>query len=192
MAKVAAAAAATSFSSVLPSVAVTPMAQSHRLKKALSESSSGKSDSSIFKEYVTSRPPNVVENSVQLSLVQNSPSNGVSFNVPGGVQNIKILKSKDHVEMNGSEIRPVQHVLLAAGNGTNSDKNDFGSSQQKGSNHWRVSASVAGKQQGRYFSIHLSELHLFWYFYDSNHILLPLYYHCYWSSCQDNWCCYKF
>lgn len=174
MAKVAAAAAATSFSSVLPSVAVTPMAQSHRLKKGPSESSSGKSDSSIFKEYVASRPPNVVENSAQLSLVHNSPSNGVSLNVPGGVQSIKILKSKDHVELNGSEIRSVQSVQLGFGNGTNSDKNDFGSSQHKGSNHWRASASVVvGKQQGRYFSIHLYELHLFWYFYVNNCICFP-------------------
>lgn len=150
VAKVAAAAAATSYSSVLPSVAVTPMAQSHRLKKAPSvESSSGKSDSSMFKEYVVSRPPNVVENSAQLPLVQNSPSNGVSFSIPGGVQSVKILKSKDHVEMNGSEIRPIQPVQLAVGNGTNSDKNDYGNSQQKGSSHWRASANVVGKQQGR-------------------------------------------
>lgn len=139
VAKVAAAAAATSsYSSVLPSVAVTPMAQSHRLKKAPSvDSTSGKSESNMFKEY---------------SVVQSTPSNGVSFNIAGGVPNIKILsKSKDHLGMNGSETRSGQSVPLTVGNGTNSDKNDFGSSPSKGSIHWRANANIVGKPQGRYF-----------------------------------------
>nr|XP_027108610.1 uncharacterized protein LOC113728251 [Coffea arabica] len=71
VAKVAAAAAAavtSSYSSLVPSVAVTPMAQSHRLKKAPSmEFTSGKSDRSIFKEYAVSRPSNAIDNSSQLS-----------------------------------------------------------------------------------------------------------------------------
>ncbi|XP_027159487.1 uncharacterized protein LOC113760932 isoform X3 [Coffea eugenioides] len=154
VAKVAAAAAAavtSSYSSLVPSVAVTPMAQSHRLKKAPSmESTSGKSDRSIFKEYAVSRPSNAIDNSSQLSAMKNQHPNGVSFSNSEGVSNVKILsKPKDHTGMNSSESRHGQTTLLTYGNGTNSEKNDFGSSQNKGSTQWKTSGSVVGNQQGR-------------------------------------------
>ncbi|XP_071934082.1 uncharacterized protein [Coffea arabica] len=154
VAKVAAAAAAavtSSYSSLVPSVAVTPMAQSHRLKKAPSmESTSGKSDRSIFKEYAVSRPSNAIDNSSQLSAMKNQNPNGVSFSNSEGVSNVKILsKPKDHTGMNSSESRHGQTTLLTYGNGTNSEKNDFGSSQNKGSTQWKTSGSVVGNQQGR-------------------------------------------
>ncbi|KAL0321607.1 UNVERIFIED_CONTAM: hypothetical protein Scaly_2457100 [Sesamum calycinum] len=115
VAKVAAAAAApSSFSSMLPSVAVTPMAQSHRLKKFSASQS----------------------------------QNGGSFHIVEGVSNVKILsKSKDHVELNGSETRPGRSVLLTVGNGLNSETTDF--PQSKGASQGRPGMSLVGRQQSR-------------------------------------------
>lgn len=88
VAKVAAAAAAApSYSSLLPSVALTPMAQSHRLKKA---------SPPLEPSYV-----NVDGHPSQFSAVQNQ-INGGSARVPIGASNVKILsKAKDHSELNG-------------------------------------------------------------------------------------------
>ncbi|KAG8390448.1 hypothetical protein BUALT_Bualt01G0084400 [Buddleja alternifolia] len=74
--------AAASYSSSLPSVAVTPMAQIHRLKKVTSlESSSANADRAGFNEFAVPRA-----------------SNGGSFRVSGGISNVKILsKPKDHM-----------------------------------------------------------------------------------------------
>ncbi|KAL0304471.1 UNVERIFIED_CONTAM: hypothetical protein Sradi_6315200 [Sesamum radiatum] len=115
VAKVAAAAAApSSFSSTLPSVAVTPMAQSHRLKK--------------------------------FSAMQTQ--NGGSFHVVEGVSSVKILsKSKDHMELNGSDTRPARSVLLTVGNGLNSNTTDF--PQSKGASQGRPGMSLVGRQQSR-------------------------------------------
>lgn len=120
LAKVAAAAATSSYSSQLPSVAVTPIAQSHRLKKAPSmDSKSGKVDNTF-------------------SAMKSQHSNGISFNVAGGVSTVKILsKPKDRMELNGPEMR--------LGNGATPDKSDLGSSQSK-----RPSANFSAKHQGRY------------------------------------------
>ncbi|CAK9141595.1 unnamed protein product [Ilex paraguariensis] len=140
VAKVAAAAAAvTSYSSLLPSVAVTPMAQSHRMKKAPStDSNSG-----------APRPANATDNLSQISAIQNQHLNGVSFNVGGGVSTVKILsKPKDHMELIGP--RPGHSsVPLTVGNGPNSDRSNFGSSESKGLIHGRPSTNFIGKQQGR-------------------------------------------
>lgn len=90
-AKVKAAASATSsYSSLLPSVAVTPMAQSHRLKKAPS-----------------------TDNNPQLPAVQTQHLNGVSF----AVGDLKILsKPKEVVELNGAKARAGQSAMpLTAG-----------------------------------------------------------------------------
>lgn len=120
LAKVAAAAAATSsYSSQLPSVAVTPIAQSHRLKNPSMDSKYGKVDNTFL-------------------AMKSQHSNGVSFNVVGGVSTVKILsKPKDHMELNGPAMR--------LGNGANPDKSDLGSSQSK-----RPSANFSAKHQGRY------------------------------------------
>lgn len=77
VAKVAAAAAASSpYSSFLPSVAVTPMAQS-RLKKV----------------------PSIDSN----SMIPNQHLNGVSFGMAGGFSNVKILsKPREPFELNGA------------------------------------------------------------------------------------------
>ncbi|CAL5344203.1 unnamed protein product [Camellia sinensis] len=133
VAKVAAAAktASSPYSSLLPSVAVTPMAQSHRLKRAPSIDSS--------------RPASATDNHSQLS-VQNQHSNGVHLNA-GGISNIKILsKPKDPLELNGAESRPGQSSgLVAVGNGANPDRSGLGNSLSKG----RSSANFVGKLQGR-------------------------------------------
>lgn len=114
VAKVAAAAAAapSSYSSFLPSVTLTPMAQTHRLKKISSlDSSSVMVDKSNL-------------NSSQLSATPSQNLNGTSFNISGGVSNVKILsKPKDRVERNDSDSKPGRSVPVE--NGTNSDKNDF-------------------------------------------------------------------
>ncbi|GMP70712.1 hypothetical protein CsSME_00029446 [Camellia sinensis var. sinensis] len=133
VAKVAAAAktASSPYSSLLPSVAVTPMAQSHRLKRAPSIDSS--------------RPASATDNHSQLS-VQNQHSNGVHLNA-GGISNIKIFsKPKDPLELNGAESRPGQSSgLVAVGNGANPDRSGLGNSLSKG----RSSANFVGKLQGR-------------------------------------------
>ncbi|XP_073282324.1 uncharacterized protein [Primulina huaijiensis] len=130
VAKVAAAAAAapSSYSSFLPSVTVTPMAQSHRLKKIYSfDSSSVNVDKSNL-------------NSSQLSVTPSPKLNGTSFNISGGVSNVKILsKPKDRVERNDSESKLGRSVPVE--NGTNSDKNDF--FQSKGVSQARHGTSRA-------------------------------------------------
>ncbi|XP_073035551.1 uncharacterized protein [Primulina eburnea] len=131
VAKVAAAAAAapSSYSSFLPSVTVTPMAQSHRLKKIYSfDSSSVNVDKSNL-------------NSSQLSVTPSQNLNGASFNINGGVSNVKILsKPKDRVEeRNDSESKLGRSVQVE--NGMNSDKNDF--FQRKGVSQARHGTSRA-------------------------------------------------
>ncbi|RVW89034.1 hypothetical protein CK203_029337 [Vitis vinifera] len=152
VAKVAAAAAVSSpYSSLLPSVAVTPMAQSHRQKKVPSiDSKHVKTEKTVFKEYAVT-PASAADNSSQLLAMQNQQSNGVYFNASGGFSNIKILsKSKDAVEMNGPEIRPGQSsVFMTAGNGANPDRSGVASTQNKGSINGRSGAHFVGKQSGR-------------------------------------------
>ncbi|GLU21321.1 hypothetical protein SLE2022_374670 [Rubroshorea leprosula] len=132
-AKVAAAAAATSpCSSFLPSVAVTPMAQPHRLKKLPSvDSNHVKNDNAVFREYVV-----ITTNSADashLSVRQNQAPNGVCFGVARGLSNVKISsKSKD------SEV-----------NGANFDQSSVTSTESRGSTHGRSNAGFVGKQQGR-------------------------------------------
>ncbi|KAL0382469.1 UNVERIFIED_CONTAM: hypothetical protein Scaly_0534200 [Sesamum calycinum] len=151
VAKVAAAAAATptSYPSLLPSVALTPMAQSHRLKKTSSlESSSVNADKTSFTEFAGPTPLNVVDHPSQFAPVQSQNMNGGFFHVAGGTSNVKILsKAKDHLEMNGSETRLGRSALLPVGNGTKSDKTDF--PQSKGVSHGRPGVGSVGKQHSR-------------------------------------------
>lgn len=129
VARVAAAAAASSpYSSCLPSVAVTPVAQTHRLKKI----------SSLDSKNVVTSTPNANNAHLQ-SVKQNQQLNGVSFGVSGGMSNVKILsKSKD---MNGPEPTPSQSsVLLNGGNGAPLDRS------MANGRHF------VGKQHGRYAS----------------------------------------
>ena len=125
----AAAAAVSSNSSLLPSVAVTPMAQS-RLKKAPSINSNSVKAESRFIES-------------QLLGMQNQASNGVPSNAVGSVRILS--KHNDQMERNGPEISHHQaSVHLANGNGrTIGNRSDLGSS------HSKAIGRVPGKQQGR-------------------------------------------
>lgn len=132
-AKFAAAAAATPpCSTFLPSVAVTPMAQPHRLKKISSvDSNHVKNDNAIFREYAAITTP---ADASQFSVMQNQPPNGIGFGMAGGLSNVKILsKSKD------SEL-----------NGPNFNQSIMTSTENRGSTHAGFNAGFVGKQQGRY------------------------------------------
>ncbi|KAF7830776.1 uncharacterized protein G2W53_013109 [Senna tora] len=145
-AKLAEAAAASSpYSSYLPTVSVTPVAQSHRLKKTSVDSKNVKIDKTV-KEYA------VISQTVSNDpLKQHQQSNGVCFNVTGGLSNVKILsKSKDSKEINGPENRPVQSsVQLTVGNGGSLDRSSMSSTQNLGSANGRLASSFSGKQQTR-------------------------------------------
>ncbi|CAL0305398.1 unnamed protein product [Lupinus luteus] len=142
VAKVAAAAAASSpYSSYMPTVAVTPMAQFHRLKKAPSiDSKNIKADKNLHEYAVIST--NIGDDTL----------NGV-FNVAGGLSSAKVAgKSKDAREMNGPENRAVHSsVQLAVGNGGSLDRSSMSSAQNPGSGsaNGRVVQSFALKQQSR-------------------------------------------
>lgn len=153
VAKVAAAAAVSSpYSSLLPSVAVTPMAQSLRQKKAPSvdPNKQAKAEKAVFKDYAVA-PASSTDNSSQLLALQNQQPNGVYFNAGGVFSNVKILsKSKDAGEMNGPEIRPGQpSAFISAGNGV-PDRSAVASTQNKASINGRPGAHFVGKQSGRY------------------------------------------
>ncbi|XP_024178378.1 uncharacterized protein LOC112184348 isoform X1 [Rosa chinensis] len=131
VARVAAAAAASSpYSSCLPSVAVTPVAQTHRLKKI----------SSLDSKNVVTSTPNANNAHLQ-SVKQNQQLNGVSFGVSGGMSNVKILsKSKD---MNGPEPTPSQSsVLLNGGNGAPLDRSMANGRHFVGKQHGRMTNSA--------------------------------------------------
>ncbi|GAB4826124.1 hypothetical protein Ancab_008994 [Ancistrocladus abbreviatus] len=137
VAKVAAAAAASSlYSSFFPSVAVTPMAQANRLKKAPSM------------ECKAVR--NATDSSSQVSATHSQHSNGGGFNVSGGPSNVLILtKSKDSLDLNCTEARPGQSIFVAAEDEANSDRSGLGNSQTKATFGARSSAKFISKQQGR-------------------------------------------
>ncbi|XP_019437328.1 PREDICTED: uncharacterized protein LOC109343478 isoform X2 [Lupinus angustifolius] len=150
VAKVAAAAAASSpYSSYMPTVAVTPMAQSHRLKKAPSiDSKNIKADKSLQEYAVIST--NIGEDPLKLAVMQHQQSNGV-FSVAGGLSNVKILsKSKDTQEMNDPQSRTVHSsVQLHVGNGGSIDRSSMSSAQNPVSANGRVVQSFALKPQSR-------------------------------------------
>lgn len=138
----AAAAAPSSYSSLLPPIAVTPMPQNHRLKRVPSVEPT--SEKAVFKDYAVVRPANSSDN------LQSQISNGASFNITGGISNVKILtKPRDQMDLNASGSRAASSVQLTFGNGANVDKNDMGNSQNKVSSHGRSGANLVGRQ-GRY------------------------------------------
>ncbi|XP_020236764.1 uncharacterized protein LOC109816249 isoform X2 [Cajanus cajan] len=149
VAKVAAAAAAsTPYSSYMSTVAVTPMAQSHRMKKAPSiDSKNIKSDKTLQEYSVISS--NAGDDPLKLSVMQHQQSNGACF--AGGLSNVKILsKPKDSREMDGPENRVVQSpVQLSVGNGGSIDRSSMSSAQISGSANGRLVSSFASKQQSR-------------------------------------------
>ncbi|XP_043721925.1 uncharacterized protein LOC122669249 isoform X3 [Telopea speciosissima] len=152
VAKVAAAAAVSApYSSLLPSVAVTPMAQTHRLKKV--PSIDAKPVKVVSTETTITTPGDVSDKLSKYSVMQNQHSNGVCFNIGQGLSNVKILsKPKDVQDSNGfqSEIRAGHtSVHLSVGNGANPDRTGLASFPNKGSSNGRHGTNFGGKQQGR-------------------------------------------
>ncbi|GAB2293925.1 hypothetical protein Dimus_028139 [Dionaea muscipula] len=123
VAKVAAAAAATSpYPSFFPSVAVTPMAQANRLKKVSS---------------LEAKPVRTLADTPSLLPAMQGHSNGVGYNISGGLSNVKILsKSKDSLELNGV----TRSGQPSSENGALSDKAGFNA---------RTSTNFVSKQHGR-------------------------------------------
>lgn len=153
LAKVAAAAKASSpYTSFVPSMAVTPMAQPHRLKKVPSnESKTLQTDKTALKEYAVISPTTSTDEPPQFSAMPNQQPNGVGFGLPRGLSNIKILsKSRDPRDMNGPENRPVQSAFLTVGNGSNLNRSSLSNTQSTGSANGRTNLNFVGKQQGRY------------------------------------------
>ncbi|XP_062147780.1 uncharacterized protein LOC133856742 isoform X2 [Alnus glutinosa] len=152
LAKVAAAAKASSpYTSFVPSMAVTPMAQPHRLKKVPSiESKTLQADKTALTEYAVISPSTSTDEPPQFSVMPNQQPNGVGFGLPRGLSNIKILsKSRDPREMNGPENRPVQSAYLTVGNGSNLNRSSLSNTQSTGSANGRTNLNFVGKQQGR-------------------------------------------
>lgn len=152
LAKVAAAAKASSpYTSFVPSMAVTPMAQAHRLKKVPSiESKTLQTDKTALKEYAVISPSISTDEPPQFSAMPNQQPNGVGFGLPRGLSNIKILsKSRDPREMNGPENRPVQSAFLTVGNGSNLNRPSLSNTQSTGSANGRTNLNFVGKQHSR-------------------------------------------
>ncbi|XP_041009701.1 uncharacterized protein LOC121253842 isoform X3 [Juglans microcarpa x Juglans regia] len=151
VAKVAAAAAESSpYSSFLPSMAVTPVAQSHRLRKVPSiESKNLRTDRTAFKDYAIVSSNSSDEPS-QRAVMQNQQSNGVGFGLSRVPSNIKILsKPKDPQEMNGPENKAVQSPFVTVGNGSNLNRTSLNGTQSTGPANGRANVNFVGKQQGR-------------------------------------------
>ncbi|KAK8530706.1 hypothetical protein V6N13_030650 [Hibiscus sabdariffa] len=131
VAKVAAAAAATSpYSAVLPSVAVTPMAQPNRLKRGVPSADSNhvKNENAAFKGYAVISK-NAGDDHSQLLLGMQYPHpNGVSFGLTGSLSNVKILSKS---------------------NGANFERSSMTNVESKASGLGRSNSNFAGKQQGR-------------------------------------------
>ncbi|KAK1296823.1 hypothetical protein QJS10_CPB15g00848 [Acorus calamus] len=145
VAKVAAVAAASvPYSSFLSSVAVTPVAQTHRLKLGPS------TDTKPGKTVLSSDSANSSRNGDLYGnqIVRNQQANGVDNNPSKNLLNVKILnKSKDFQQVNGSssEVRPGHSSGDAAiGNGARSSP-----SQNKGPSNGKHGIIFGSRQQGR-------------------------------------------
>ncbi|XP_039045250.1 putative leucine-rich repeat-containing protein DDB_G0290503 isoform X2 [Hibiscus syriacus] len=132
VAKVAAAAAASSpYSPVLPSVAVTPMAQPNRLKKGLpsaaADSNHAKNENASFKGYAVISK-NAADDHSQLLEMKNQHPNGISFGVAGNLSDVKILSKP---------------------NGANFERSSASNVESKASGLERSNSNFSGKQRGR-------------------------------------------
>ncbi|XP_010267437.1 PREDICTED: uncharacterized protein LOC104604674 isoform X3 [Nelumbo nucifera] len=150
VAKVAAAASAP-YSSLMPSVAVTPMAQSNRLKKAPSIDT--KSVISVSTEHSNTTRTDVSNKSSQFPVVENQHLNGVSLDIVQGLSNVTVLsKPRDVSESNGLQSEVIHgnsSVNMSVGNGSNPDKTVLGAIQSKVSSNGRHGMYFGGKQQAR-------------------------------------------
>lgn len=137
-AKVAAAAASSApYSSLFPSVALTPVAQSNRHKAVPSSDSKAPDSVSFFEGVAVTRD---LSDKHQQTSKHNQQANGINFNITKGLSDMNIMvNSKNSHEVNGLplETRPTQPSMQnAVGNGAN-----------KGLSNGRLSSG--GKQQAR-------------------------------------------
>ncbi|KAJ6807466.1 uncharacterized protein M6B38_170285 [Iris pallida] len=125
-AKVAAAAASSSsasYSSMFPSVALTPVAQSNRLKRVPSVDSKPSNTASFSEGAAGGHPGDSFDRSSQIPKSYNQQPNSVNYNIVKGLSDVNIsVKSKNHQEPNGisSEVRPANSALHSTvGTGAN-------------------------------------------------------------------------
>nr|XP_029117926.1 uncharacterized protein LOC105035945 isoform X3 [Elaeis guineensis] len=152
VAKVAAAAASSvPYSSLLPSVAVTPVAQNNRQKKLLSVDPKIANSVSFMEGAALTNLGDSYDKHSEISKVHDQQSNGVSFNIIQGLSDVRISgKSKNLQELNGlsSEMRSSHSSIhITVGNGTNLDGTSLSSTQNKGLSNGRH--GFGGKQHGR-------------------------------------------
>lgn len=154
VAKVAAAAASASqYSSLLPSVAVTPVAQNNRQKRVPQIEPRSVNTMSFTNDAVISNPGDSFDMHSQTPKMHDQQQNGVNLNskIVQGLSDMAISnKLKGLQDPNGffPEIRPGQSsVHVGTGNGGNLEGTILPSSQNKGPSNGRHGSG--GKQQGR-------------------------------------------
>ncbi|OAY80331.1 hypothetical protein ACMD2_23659 [Ananas comosus] len=154
VAKVAAAAASASqYSSLLPSVAVTPVAQNNRQKRVPQIEPRSVNTMSFANGAVISNPGDSFDMHSQTPKMHDQQQNGVNLNskIVQGLSDMAISnKLKGLQDPNGflPEIRPGQSsVHVGTGNGGNLERTILPSSQNKGPSNGRHGSG--GKQQGR-------------------------------------------
>ncbi|WOL05237.1 hypothetical protein Cni_G13964 [Canna indica] len=151
-AKVAAAAAVPAlYSSLLPSVAVTPVAQANRQKKIQSIESKAVNSMPFTDGAALTIAGDSSDKPTQILTRQNEQQNGVRFNIVQGLSDVTIsnkLKNVQEANCLPSEIKPGHSsVYFAVGNAANPDRVSLSPSQNKGMSNGRP--SFGGKQQGR-------------------------------------------
>ncbi|XP_020706007.1 uncharacterized protein LOC110116671 isoform X2 [Dendrobium catenatum] len=123
VAKVAAAAASSApNSSLLPSVAVTPISQSSRNKKSLSVDSKPVSSASFLKDVAMNNTGNLSDKYSQVPKTHVQQQNGVSINVVQGLADIAVSSRKNSGEKGGlTSNTPSDPLTLShlTGNGSN-------------------------------------------------------------------------
>lgn len=146
-AKVAAAASAP-YSSLLPSVAVTPVAQTNRLKRIPTVDTKPGITSVCTEGAVVGNPAD--DRPSQLSAMQDEHSNGLCHKIAKSHPNVKTSsESNDIQKLNGfsSEMRPgLSSVHMTAANGSNPG---MATVQNKGPSNGRHGINSSGRQQAR-------------------------------------------
>ncbi|KAL4287668.1 hypothetical protein AHAS_Ahas19G0209200 [Arachis hypogaea] len=132
----------------MPTVAVTPMANTYRLKKVPSVDSKNIKTDKSFQDYAVISS-NMGDDPLKLSVMQHQHSNGACFGVAGSLSNVKILtKSKDSREKDGPSVQ--SGVQLAVGNGVTLDRTSMNNAQNSGLTNGRPVSNFASKQQARF------------------------------------------
>lgn len=123
VAKVAAAAASSApYSSLFPSVAVTPISQSNRNKKSLSMDSKPFISASFLKDVAVNNSGNLSDKYSQVPKAHAQQQNGTSINVIQGLTDIALSSRKNSGEQSGlTSNTPLDQLTQShlTGNGSN-------------------------------------------------------------------------